>query len=130
MAYTLKTLVDKSVVVLTVEQVKENPRSEYNKREWGKIVDRYENMEATFITDGENIYVIYIFDGIRFLKEITYSSSLSVGGFSWGYFDFKNITVYSYEEGRIEDSVVNRSIMRADTLKDCFSSKRFYTKVF
>ena len=148
----LKNIVGEFV---SAEVVKEATQKEYNQREWNNTVDRYSKYDEVrfFKTPGTiydfNYYVIYIADGIRFLGEISYGSSLSSGSFVYGFFtegvkdkevleklkdfpDFENfgqdsLTILCHSEGRIATHEKARQYMRDETevLKG-----RFFTKLF
>lgn len=138
------------------EVVKAATQREYNSSEWNKTVDRYSKYEEVqfFKTPGTiyefNYYVVYIADGIRFLGEVTYSSCLSNGSFSYGFFmvgmkdkeaveklvavypEMKDIgkdslTCLSHTAGRIGTSIEARVWMRKETAN---LKTRFFTKCF
>jgi len=148
----LKNLVGEFV---TVETVKEATQKEYNQSIWNNTVDRYNKYDEVkfFKTPGTiyefNYYVIYVVEGIRFLQEISYGSSLTNGGFAFGFFtegikdkelleklkdvegfeDFgkDSITILSFTEGRIDTTKEARQFMKLETEK---LNIRFFTKSF
>jgi hypothetical protein len=67
----------------TPEAIKENEAGNYNISVWKQTVSRYEKYNADFyISDkreynSDMFYAVYIADGIRFIKEISFSSSLT-----------------------------------------------------
>lgn len=140
---------------VSAEVVKAGNQREYNQSVWESTVDRYSKYGEVkfFRTEGRiyefNFYAIYVADGIRFLQEITYGSSLTSGGFAYGFFlegvkDPKvlesvkdlpgieslgkdSLTILSHVDGRINTSEKARDYMRTQT-KDLES--RFFTKAF
>lgn len=85
----LKNLVGEFVGEQTV---REATQKEYNQKEWNKIVERYiQTGEVKFFKTPGTIYefdyyAIYTIDGIRMLKEISYSSCLSSARFVFGFY--------------------------------------------
>ena len=139
---TLKTLVEKVVTEVTAEQVKEATQKDYNQREWNKTVDRYLGYDSNakfYCTPGRiysmDYYVVYMTrEGIRFLAEVQYGSSLSSGGFAFGWFhtveEVTTMKVCAYEEGRISgQDETARQYMVAESQFTTFGEK-FFTKVF
>lgn len=75
---------------ITAEQLKAEPTREYNPTEWERTVNRYlkfKNVEFFKADKGEGFeydryYVIYTLpEGLRLMGEVSYSSSLTNGGF-------------------------------------------------
>ena len=68
--------------LVTPDEVKINPRGEYNVSIWKQTVDRYAKYDAKFYQSDEKAYneddffAVYIADGIRFIKRLEFSSSL------------------------------------------------------
>jgi hypothetical protein len=148
----LKNLVGEFV---TVETVKEATQKEYNQSIWNNTVDRYNKYDEVkfFKTPGTiyefNYYVIYVVEGIRFLQEISYVSSLTSGGFAFGFFtegikdkelleklkDVEgledlgkdSITILSFTEGRVDVTKETRQFMKLETEE---LNTRFFTKSF
>ena len=142
---------------VTADVVKEATQKEYNQREWNNTVDRYSKYDEVrfFKTPGIiydfNYYVIYITDGIRLLNEVAYSSCLSSGSFSYGFFiegfkdkelasklkeldselykdlDKDKLTILENSDGRISTHDKAREYMRTET-KSLMT--RFFTKLF
>lgn len=138
-------------------QVKEATQKEYNQASWNNTVDRYSKLNAKFfkVLATESLYeydyyVIYIADGIRFLAQVSYSSSLSSGGFAYGFFtkgmedreaalelvskhpelkgiEEDSLTILVHSEGRIGTHGKARNYMREQT-RDL--QNRFFTKEF
>ena len=131
MAYTIKTLAELVVVEITLEQVIDHPMKEYNAQEWKKTAMRYSDAKFFLHVDKsgrDRIYVQHIGDGIRFLSEMSYCSSLTSGTFSWGYVGHDSIIhVMQYEEGRMGTDNKARAEMRKGTQEN---SIRFFTKLF
>ena len=69
------------VTLVTPDVVKASSRSEYNRYEWHRIVDRYSNYgNPKFYknVEKEDFYCVYQTpEGIIFFKEISYMSCLS-----------------------------------------------------
>jgi hypothetical protein len=138
-----------------VEQVKEATQKDYNQTAWNKTVDSYTKYDEVrfFKTTGSiyefDYYAIYVVEGIRFLQVISYGSSLSSGGFAFGFFikgnkepemlelikkhkelegmDQDSLTILEHSEGRIATHKLARNYMREETKK---IETRFYTKCF
>jgi hypothetical protein len=136
-------------------QVKEATQKEYNQREWNNTIDRHSKYDEVrfFKTPGTiyeyDYYVIYVTDGIRFLGQVSYSSSLTSGGFAYGFFtegvkdknilelvskhpelkgiEEDSLTILVHSEGRIGTHGKARNYMREQT-KDL--PNRFFTKQF
>ena len=81
-------------VRMNAEQVKADPQREYNPTSWENIVDRYNkysNVEFYKILKGngyeyDRFIVVYTLDeGLRLLGKLSYSSSLTNGGFYYAY---------------------------------------------
>tara|TARA_R110000782_G_scaffold107898_2_gene196294 strand:+ start:986 stop:1453 length:468 start_codon:yes stop_codon:yes gene_type:complete len=137
------------------KEVKDATQKDYNQSEWNKTIDSYSKYdEAVFFKTKGSIYefdyyAIYIVDGIRFLQEISYGSSLSSGGFAFGFFTEGNkdpmilelmakhkelegidqdcLTILEHSQGRIATHKEARDYMRKQTQS---LSSRFYTKAF
>ena len=121
---------------------------------WNMEVDRFSNLNARFFKTPGTIYpfdyyVIYVADGMRFLKQLSYCSSLTNGGFAYGFFTegIKNqetlelvakhpelkgieedsLTILVSSEGRVGTHGKARNYMREQT-RDL--QNRFFTKEF
>jgi hypothetical protein len=77
-------------IKLSNEQVKNDSIREYNPREWNKVVERYSNysnveffkVEKNDVFQYDRFFVKYeLTDGMIFFNSLSYSSSLSSGGF-------------------------------------------------
>jgi hypothetical protein len=141
---------------VSAQTVKEATQKDYNKSAWEKTVDRYSGYDdCRFFKTPGNIYeydylVVYIADGIRFLGEVSYSSSMTSGGFVFGFFtegnkdpkmlelvklypelegmDQDSLTILGFgDAGRIATTDQARVEMRRETNK---LSTRFFTKKF
>lgn len=137
-------------------QVKEATQKEYNQREWNNTVDRFSKYDEIqfFKTPGTiyayGYYAIYIADGMRLLREVSYSSCLSSGGFAYGFFtkgmedreaalelvskhpelkgiEEDSLTILVHSDGRVGTHDAARNYMREQT-KDLVN--RFFTKEF
>tara|TARA_R110000822_G_scaffold98828_1_gene223344 strand:+ start:3134 stop:3601 length:468 start_codon:yes stop_codon:yes gene_type:complete len=137
------------------QQVKEATQKEYNQNEWNKTIDSYSKYDEVrfFKTKGSiyefDYYAIYVVDGMRFLQVISYGSSLSSGGFAFGFFtegnkdpmilelmakhkelegmDQDSLTILEHSQGRIATHGKARQWMREQTLS---VETRFFTKAF
>jgi len=76
---------------ITEEQIRQMGR-DYNPAEWDRIVSRYagyKDVQFYFVkpdeyTPYDRFYAVYTTDGgVRLLKSVCYSSSLTSNGFSW-----------------------------------------------
>jgi hypothetical protein len=141
---------------VSAQQVKEATQKEYNQSAWNKTVDSYSKYDdCRFFKTPGNIYefdylVIYIADGIRFLGEVSYGSSMTSGGFVFGFFmegnkdpkmlelvklhpelegmDQDSLTILGFgDAGRIATNGKARAEMRNETAK---LATRFFTKLF
>lgn len=77
-------------IKLSNEQVKNDSIREYNPREWDKVVERYSNysnveffkVEKNDVYGYDRFFVKYeTSDGMIYFKSLSYSSSLTNGGF-------------------------------------------------
>ena len=113
---------------ITIEEAKANSRNEYNPYEWNKKIDMYNRLtDAEFyLNEANDLFVVYtIDDGIRFLNEISYVSSLTSNGFKLVEIRDGQIFANLYEDnngkiGVIENTKGNRKQM-------AFWSKNFGT---
>ena len=155
---TVSTKIIKNLLgeFVSPEVVKLAQQKDYNMSVWNRNVDAYNKYSEVkfFKTEGTiyafDYYVIYIVDGIRFLGKVEYSSSLSSGGFCFGFFnegikdikilealqvlpEYKDIhldslTILGYENNfRISTCNKARQEMREETIKN---KSRFFTKEF
>jgi hypothetical protein len=156
MEASVKIIKNLSGEFVKATQVKEATQKEYNQREWNNTVGRYSKYgEVTFFKTPGTIYeydyyAIYIADGIRFLANISYSSSLTNGGFAYGFFtkgmedreaalelvskhpelkgiEEDSLTILVHSDGRIGTHGKARNYMREQT-RDL--QNRFFTKEF
>ena len=141
---------------VTAEIVKNADQKDYNQRTWNDIVNRYCKYEdVKFLKVPGTIYsfdywVTYVADGIRFLKEVSYGSSLSNSGFTYGFItngmkdkeayekvikimpelvdcDKDSYTIMSYpDDKRLPNDKVYRDYMRLETKL----TNRFFTNCF
>lgn len=99
---------------ITIQEAKDHSRREYNSREWSKIVDLYAKDSADFYTDENNndVYAIYMADGIRFFKQLIYSTGLSSSGFQMGVRGEDTITLMRFPDNKsIDNTLSNREIL-------------------
>jgi hypothetical protein len=113
-------------IKITIEEAKANSRNEYNPYEWNKKIDMYNRLTDVewYLNEANDLFVVYtIDDGIRFLNEISYVSSLTSNGFKLveikdGEIKAKLYTNIDGKSGVIENTKKNRELMA------------FYTKHF
>jgi hypothetical protein len=156
MLESVKILKNLSGKFVSAEEVKQATQKDYNQYEWNKTVDGYLMAQEVrfFKTKGSiydfDYYVIYLVDGIRFLQEVSYSSSLTSGGFAYGFFtmglddeeackkvvekfpelagiEHDKLTILSHNDGRIATHAKARAWMREESAKlpTCFFTKKF-----
>lgn len=101
------------VTPITKDEAINHNRKEYNPREWRRTIDLYSKDEYKFYADDNDVYAIYIADGIRFCQKVSYSTSLSSGGLQQGAFgdDF----IIFINAGGLANDRHNRDIMRQQT---------------
>ena len=87
---TLKTTNGTKAIRMNAEQVKNDSIREYNPQSWIQIVDRYSKyqnvefykIEKNDIYAYDRFFVVYTLnDGLRLLNTLSYSSSITNGGF-------------------------------------------------
>jgi hypothetical protein len=149
----LKNLVGEFV---TPNEVKEASQKDYNQSIWENTVDRYLKYDEVrfFKTTGTHYefdyYVIYLIEGIRFLGLVSYGSSLTNGGFAFGFFtegmkdkemvaklvkevpelkgiENDSLTILTHNEGRISTGHKARNWMKTESAS---LNTRFFTKEF
>lgn len=98
---------------ITKEEAINHKRNDYNPSAWKRNVELYSKDECTFFEDGENVYAIYIADGIRFCQQLSYAMSLSGGGLRTGCFN--NDTLFFIDAGSLANDNHNRKIFREQT---------------
>lgn len=77
-----------NLIKMSAEEVMINDINQYNEKEWIKKVKGYEKYNPTFYMAPKNevynytrFFVTYTHEGINFLGQLSYSSSLSNAGF-------------------------------------------------
>lgn len=138
-----RTVVVAGARILTVEQLRQDPKKEYNEYEWNKMIDRYVSYGSTFYKkdagdgyDYDRFFAVYLADGIRFFKSIGYSSSMTNNDFCRilvdekedGTVDFLRTTVVDKGDGEIyryKNNDGSRVHMRAGTKIDYIYSNEF-----
>lgn len=101
------------VTQITKDEAINHSRREYNPSAWKRNIELYAKDECNFYTDTEDVYAIYIADGIRFCQKISYAMCLSGGGIQSGVFNEDNI--FFIDAGGIANDNHNRRIMREQT---------------
>ncbi|QLF85239.1 hypothetical protein elemo19C_phanotate45 [Flavobacterium phage vB_FspP_elemoA_1-9C] len=98
---------------ISLQEAKDHSRSNYNSREWSKIIDLYAKDEAEFYTnDSDKVYAVYMADGIRFFKELSYSMGLTSSGFQMGIRGDNTITLMRFPDNKaIDNTPGNRKIL-------------------
>lgn len=108
-------------VRMNAEQVKADPQREYNPTSWENIVDRYNkysNVEFYKILKGngyeyDRFIVVYTLDeGLRLLGKLSYSSSLTNGGFYYAYIRIFDENYEYYPENTVE--IITKKINSKD----------------
>ena len=104
---------------ISLQDAKDHSRKEYNTREWNKIIDLYAKDEAEFYTnDCDKVYAVYMADGIRFFKELSYSMGLTSSGFQMGIRGDNTITLMRFPDKKaIDNTPGNRKIL-SDNCKE------------
>jgi hypothetical protein len=98
---------------ITKEEAINHKRNDYNPSAWKRTIELYSKDECTFFDDTEDVYAIYIADGIRFCQKLSYSSCLSNGGLSTGCFN--DNAIFFVDAGTIANNNSNRQILREQT---------------
>ena len=101
------------VTKITKEEAINHSRREYNPSAWKRNIDLYAKDECNFYTDTDDVYAIYIADGIRFCQQVSYAMCLSGGGLQQGAFN-DNMIIFINAGGLANDKH-NRQIMREQT---------------
>lgn len=98
---------------ISLQEAKDHNRREYNPKEWNKIVDLYATNDHDFYTDdSDKVYVVYVADGIRFFKEVSYSMGITSSGFQIGIRSENTITLMRFPDNKaIENTKNNRKIL-------------------
>ncbi len=104
---------------ISIQQAKDHSRKDYNPQTWNKIVDLYGKDEADFYTsDDDKVYAVYMADGIRFFKELSYSMGLTSSGFQMGIRGDNTITLMRFPDNKaIDNTPGNRKIL-SDNCKE------------
>lgn len=104
---------------ISLQEAKDHSRRDYNPREWNKIVDLYAKDESEFYADNDDkVYAVYMADGIRFFKELSYSMGLSSNGFQMGIRGDNTITLMRFPDNKaIDNTPSNRKIL-SDNCKE------------
>jgi len=100
---------------MTAEEIKADENRNYNPTEWVKVIDRkmsYKDVEFFKVPKGvsygyDRFYCIYtLTSGLRLMSDVSYSSSLTNGGFAEVFvFDFdENFNMYA--DGFVEIATV------------------------
>jgi hypothetical protein len=109
----MKTRDTKTAFRMTPEAIRHDEARDYNPREWDKVIDRYLaynnaqffkiNRDDVFSYD--RFYVVYTLDnGMKVMNSVSYSSSLTNGGFLEAFiFEFDENFNF-YDNGRVEIS--------------------------
>ena len=100
---------------ITKEEAINHKRNDYNPSAWKRNIELYAKDECLFFDDNEDVYAIYIADGIRFCQKISYASCLSSGGLRAGCFN--DNTIFFIDAGAVANNNSNRKILREQTKK-------------
>jgi|Laugresp1bdmlbsn_1035097.scaffolds.fasta_scaffold05504_4 hypothetical protein len=99
---------------ITKEEAINHKRNDYNPYEWKRTIESYAKYdECIFFDDTEDVYAIYVPDGVRFCQKVSYSSCLSAGGLSTGCFN--DNTLFFVDAGTIAKNKSNFKILREQT---------------
>ena len=101
------------VTHITKDEAINHARREYNPSAWKRNIELYSKDECKFYSNDEDVYAIYIADGIRFCQKISYAMCLSGGGIQQGAFG-DDFIIFINAGGLANDSH-NRNIMRQQT---------------
>lgn len=105
-----------AVTKITKDEAINHSRREYNPSAWKRNIELYHSDECIFYTDTEDVYAIYVADGIRFCQKISYAMCLSGGGLKMGVFN--DDAIFFVDAPSVENSKYNRQIMRQQTKKE------------
>lgn len=101
------------VTPITKDEAINHSRREYNPSAWKRNIELYSKDECKFYTDKDDVYAIYIADGIRFCQKISYAMCLSGGGIQMGVFN--DDVIFFTNSGGLSNNNHNRAIMREQT---------------
>jgi len=90
-----------NLTLISLEEARLHPRSEYNPFEWKRKLSLYN--DAQFYQDEKDVYVKYkIEEGLTIFTKVEYHSVLDNGGFRIVFFDLCNENFYSVTQAVTE----------------------------